>query len=905
MRSLPLFVSGSALDKINSSLAGGKGSSLAKIRSFSFETPPFSVVTTEAFKRVTQNFQAELDEWLKEMSEGKLNAGQVEANIKDRFESSELPPEIMQNLKLWITDNRLTEASFAVRSSVMDEDGEKHSFAGQMESHLYQENLSDIEACILKVMASAFSERSLMYRERNGLDLKGIACAVVIQKMIDPEVSGVLFTKNPRNGISSQYHVSAAFGVGEGVVSGNADCDEWTFDWKTQTFESEISEKLQMTVRASTGVGTEVKEVSSERSQLPCLNDLQLRALIKRSKQLRDAYRADIDIEWAIEGSVLYFLQARPITATASSAGVDKMVFDNSNIQESFCGITLPLTFSFASEAYFYVYSQLMKEMNFSDSEIRRQEDRHRRMLAYINGRVYYNIESWYLGLKFLPSFGKNKKDMERMMGVEHPVEFVHDLELSTIQKAKVLPQLLLIAFKLGYKFSTIDRLKNKFETWFERSYPVFESADIQSMTERELLSQIVKTKAHFLENWGIPLINDFYVMTSNGQVYRTLDRINMKTEGPKLLFGEKLESTEPTKRIIAIVEKISRFPQIISTLMNANSGRDFIKAIAAMNPEISADIQAYIYDYGDRVAGELKLESISLHQNPEFFVEILKSYVESQIPSLQAFEIQELNQRILAEGQVFNKVRSELGHVALFAFKRQLRSLRKGIVYRESMRMARTRVFGLFRKYYSELGAKWAQRGVIENARDIFYLTENEISDLMNARSVIIDPRKQIELRQRSLEDVANVEPPAHFSAATPVVQGSELKVPSANGKIVDSLRGLGCFPGKVCGEVRVVLSPEEIHPRELDDKILVAMRTDPGWAPLFMNLKGLIVEKGSTLSHSAIVARELQIPTVVGVPGITKTLKNGEWVMLNGESGELERRSGNDTTQSHTELN
>lgn len=901
----PYFVYGPAVERLGVSQVGGKALSLAKTQQCGFETPPFSVITTDTFVQMLRPFEGELSALLVNFNSDKVEAKHVEQRMKEIFETVELPPEVIQNFQIWATELKIQNSYFAVRSSVVDEDGENFSFAGQMESHLYQKNIVDIESSIHKVMASAFSERSLIYRKKNKLETTKIQCAVVIQKMLRPEASGVLFTRNPKSGSSQEYHISAAFGVGEGIVSGHSDCDEWTYDWRTGRFESTIGNKQQMVISAESGPGTQTCTVPKNMQMAPCLGEQQLQDLLKKAKALRDNYNFDLDIEWAFEGGKLYFLQARAITSHQKShQNLDVMVFDNSNIQESFCGITLPLTFSFASEAYFYVYTQLMKEMRFSEYEIRLHEERHRKMLAYVHGRVFYNIESWYLGLKFLPSFGKNKSDMERMMGVEYPVDFVHDLELTPRQKLKVLPQLLGIAARLGYKFSTIDKLKMKFSTWFSRSYANFENKNLKSMSDRELVNLIQVAKLHFLENWGIPLVNDFFVMTNNGRVYRTLEKIGLKQEGPKLLFGEKLESTEPTKRIIKLCEEIKSNQHVLSLIKGSMNGQDFFRDLKHVSPEIHSHVRRYIYDYGDRVAGELKLESKTLHQDPQFLFEILRSYLDSGIPALADFEKQELKQRELAEMTVFKAIKSKLGSLQLILFKSQLRRLRKGIVYRESMRMDRTRVFGLFRKFYLEVGQKWSERGILETPRDIFYLTEREISDLVCARSVILDVKKQIQLRKNDLENVLQQEPPSHFSAVAPIGAQSAFRVPFKNNIQNEGMRGLGCFPGIVTGQVAVVLSPDDVHPREIEDKILVAMRTDPGWAPLFLNLKGLIVEKGSSLSHSAIVARELQIPTIVGVSNITKLLKSGDFIKFNGETGEIERSTSSDLAQSYTEV-
>src|SRR6185503_17215572 len=163
------------------------------------------------------------------------------------------------------------------------------------------------------------------------------------------------------------------------------------------------------------------------------------------------------------------------------------LVFDNSNIQESYCGVTTPLTFSFASHAYFEVYSQLMGMMGFSEAETRAHDRRHRELLALINGRVYYNIGNWYRGLLFLPSFGRNKADMERMMGLTEPVDFVEDSKPGWRQKLATVPRMAQTLVRLLAAFARIDSKFARFEASFEKKYSEVDRAKLQRLDGRAL----------------------------------------------------------------------------------------------------------------------------------------------------------------------------------------------------------------------------------------------------------------------------------------------------------------------------------------------------------------------------------------------------------------------------------
>jgi rifampicin phosphotransferase len=765
----------------------------------------------------------------------------------------EWPPDTITRIKYEL--GLLSGESFAVRSSAIDEDGEVYSFAGQLRTHLNQRSLEDVLAAIKDVWASAFSATALDYRRQRGLKIGG-APIVIVQKMIAAEVSGVLFTADP---VSGNYHkalLSFAAGLGDAVVDGRADCTEVSVNLKTQT--------LQKTGRSSP------------------LSDSQILAVTRLGLQIAELYQAPQDIEWCWCDGRLYIVQTRPITSESirrrqSSSSV---VFDNSNIQESFCGITLPLTFSFASYAYYQVYSQLMAMAGFSSAEVARHDARHRNMLSYVDGRVFYNIQSWYDGLKLLPSFGRNKEDMERMMGVQHPVDFVQDETLSLLQKIRVLPKLFRTLGVLLWNFARIEKLFRQFTAGFDRQYAELKVEEIYRLDAAETLMAIRQAKTRFLGNWSAPILNDFYVMVYNGKVRRALTLKGLEAEQPALLVGEDLASTAPTKALLKLAAEIRENPELREWLLAQSDATEVLRQLQWRSPETAADLKNYICEFGDRVVGELKLESEALWQNPTFLLDVLKSYLSQAVEPLEKREAQT---RRAAEERVFAQLPSK-------RFRRDLQRLRDGVRFRESMRFKRTRAFGIFRRFYVHLGEVLAKQGALSSARDIFYLTESEIEAFIEARSTHQRLQPLIALRRQEFQALDHREPPSHFRAAIPLYTQMHREIPTAKKTNVlpGQWRGIGCYAGIVRAQVVVLTEPS--RDISLHGKILCTLRTDPGWAPLFVNLAGLLVEKGSTLSHSAVVARELGLPVVVGAPGVTSELKTGDWIELNGSSGEIQ---------------
>ena len=247
-------------------------------------------------------------------------------------------------------------------------------------------------------------------------------------------------------------------------------------------------------------------------------------------------------------------------------------------------------------------------------------------------------------------------------------------------------------------------------------------------------------------------------------------------------------------------------------------------------------------------------------------------------------------NEKILraqTEKEIFSFLKNKFGTRKLSQFKSLLKKTRKGVKYRENMRLIRTRVFGLSRDLYLEIGRQLETYGKIDDSRDIFFLTLDELEKYRMGRSVQTNLKSIISSRKIEYKTYEENEPSYHFHTSGPVYLSDDYKYPYKR-DISTDLKGLGCYPGVVEEEVCLMSNPEELT--NIKGKIHCTVRTDPGWAPIFPMIKGLIVERGSMLSHSAVIARELGIPTIVGITDITKKLKTGQRIKMDGELGTVD---------------
>ena len=862
---------------------GGKAFSLIELSQLNFNIPNFMILTTEYFDDFINRNQINLKSLLGRLNHD--NIKEISEIICDDISKAKLCDEIKKQITQFISKDK----KYSVRSSAADEDGSQDSFAGILESFLFKSDINEIEKSIIQCYQSCFTYRALQYRLQRKIDISHIKMAVVIQEMVEAEKAGVLFTANPTNGSRKEFVISANNGVGEGVVNGDCETDEYIFNLQSSQFDSYIKEKDFYYIQDSHG--SKRVEVPKELVNQSVLSKDEIIDLCKLARTIVTLKQIPQDIEWAIKDNNIYLLQSRAITSLRPPQDKTEPIhyFDNSNIQESFCGVTTPLTFSYANEAYFRVYHQLLEVLGLSHTEIQKHEKRHWNMIAFIQGRVYYNINSWYEGLKLFPSFKSNKEDMESMMGLEHPIDLVEDSNLSLIEKIKLLPTLIKCYGKLILSFVKIDSIVSDFESHFKNEYAYFKRDEFTFMSLSELFELTDRIIERITTHWKAPIINDFYVMTFHGQALRFLKKYHF--ENPEitlsnLLAGEPgIQSTAPTKYLLKISDLIKKSGSDFDVLSQQEASK-WKKYIHTNLPEVAKEIENYISLYGDRVVGELKLETKSLHQDDSFLYEYLKSYTEQDL-SYQKYIENESKLRAQTEKEVFSEIKTKIGNKKLKRFKSLLIKTRKGVKYRENLRLLRTRTFGLSRSIYLEMGRQFKTYKILNEAEDIFYLTRDELERYRVGRSIQTDLLALVESRKLEYAKYHKTSPAHHFQTKGLVCLGNDFQDQHKNENNTD-LKGIGCYPGIVNAEVYLTDNPQ--NAQEMKGKILCTMRTDPGWAPVFPLIKGLVVERGSLLSHSAVIAREMGIPTIVSIPGITSKLKHGERIEIDGESGTIQ---------------
>ncbi len=853
-------------DNVNDQI-GGKAQALASLHNTELPIPAWFVVAPSAFWSSLPSIQ--------DLTFA-TTAEEIQSAISKLQPPENLCREITQALQTLCPNGEVV----AVRSSAMDEDSAEYSFAGQLESFLFVPHDEVIERMI-DVWRSGFSERILTYRSENDLSFLPEPPAVLIQRMVNADAAGVAFGTDPITGQRHAAIVSAVNGIGAALVSGECDAD---------TFH--INREGEIVARKITGT-------------LSILSDEQILQIAKLVSACNQHFNRPQDIEWAIENRQLWLLQSRPITTLKNLADPNGALnlWDNSNIAESYGGVTTPLTFSFARRAYEEVYRQFCRLMLVPEATIQQHDQTFKHMLGLIRGRVFYNLLNWYRVLAMLPGFKINRRFMEQMMGVKEGLPESLLTEIGSVSRSEKLRDSLNLLITIGGLIKNHFILPKTIAAFYARLNDALQDTKpaLHEMRADELSTYYRQIEAQLLKRWDAPLINDFFAMIFYGVLRRLVEKWCGDKDGNlqnNLLCGEGgIISAEPAKRIQAMAETIKNNQELIGLLCHATLPE--INGRLSEFSTFNAQLAIYLQKFGDRCLDELKLESATLNDDPLMLfrsIGQLAKRLPDTVPGVVATEFPALpnSSRFAAQQQI--KTIFSTHPIRRVIFNWVLRNARARVRDRENLRFERTRLFGRARKLFIEIGKRFYADNLLNEPRDIFYLEVEEILGFIAGTATTTSLPALVAVRQTEFEQHRQASAPAdRFETRGSIHQGNQfqsIKTASIS-TIGDTRQGLGCCPGIVRGKVRVITDPRNtvIHFGE----ILVAERTDPGWIMLFPAAAAVLVERGSLLSHAAIVAREMGIPAIVSIAAITQWLKDGDEVEMDGSSGIVRKVAAN----------
>ena len=757
---------------------------------------------------------------------------------------------------------------FAVRSNFSAEDGGEHSFAGQFLTRLnvkrekVQEAVQEVfdsYAGSLEYKEKANRGKTEYYLKEQGKAEKQknaerqenrekqesteqkkaevLVEKVLIQEMLFPEKSGVLFTKNPK-GILSEMVVVLGQGLGDKVVEDQEN---------VLTYHYFPGECLY---QEGQGTGLDLEED-------------ELKTLFSLGDEIEQLFQKPMDIEFAIEKGRIYILQARAITTLDMQLPI--RILDNSNISESFPGICLPLSESFAGEMYSGIFTSLGRR--FLGKKVSSYEELFQRMVGGFSGRMYYEISSWYDILRLLPFSRKIIPIWQGMLGVSNE-------EISFSKKKPGFFLKCRITLLFCYYFIVSQRKMQELDKFFQERYASYSKRVDEEEEAQELYRIFLEMKEDILREWDITLMNDM------------VSFISTHLYGKKTAFS--LETMKPVRALSAL------------------------KAIAGKHgldsEEYRREKKKYISAYGDRIEGELKLETRTYRSNEELLDRWILDALETEKTDYSEKDCEETSRMEKPSEQKQRKS---------FLYRLAESSCNN----REISRLHRTRCFGLMRRIVDKIGEKTI-------GFDVYYLSLDELKEfLLSGKDFSLKIAREKELRKAYERlpvlsrvkllgkvdrdplagEITVLNYGAFKTKGSKVGKGEiagemgksekwsvqfseEPRNFESKGKTESTPRvffGRGVSKGIFRGEVLKIKSLQELRATEAKGKILLSYSTDPGWFPYLNMASGLITERGSLLSHSAILARELEKPAVVNIPHIMEELQSGDIVEIDGDLG------------------
>ncbi|MBK9578540.1 MAG: phosphoenolpyruvate synthase [Fibrobacteres bacterium] len=838
-----LFDASTALPGLD--LVGGKAGRILSMEREGFRVPKPLAISREAFEAQC----SDLTKAGNPTSES-MRASMMDPALREALLAS-LPPDL--------------GFGYAVRSSAVGEDDAEHSFAGQFKTVLGAK-ASEVHAAVLEVWASSFSVNAASYSRDAGRADAPLPMGVLIQPLLKPDHSGVAFGFDPVTGSRRTLAISSVQGLGEGLVSGELDADEFRLE------------------------GTKVRRVrqsATDASETSGLTDAQVVEIGQLVRRLEQRWGAHQDVEWCLCDRALHLLQTRPATTMHRIADPSDhaRLWESANIVESYPGISSPLTLSFVRDVYGSVYREFCRIMGVEESVIAANETSFQ-MLGSLRGRIHYDLANWYRVLSLFPGYEINARFMEQMMGVREPLDPPLDLV-----RSKRHPWLRLMGSCWGMvrNWWTLPREVKAFHRRVDRVLETFFQTPLADFTAQELVDAYRHLERDLLQGWRAPLVNDFFAMIFHGVLRKNLSKMSSEGErlANQLLGGEGgIVSTLPLESLRSIADRCGTDPGLKTSALT-DSATTFLSKLQ-QSPILWSLCQEHLARWGERCPGELKLESIPPSLDPVLFAAQLMAYVRMEARVVSEGAAQGTSPREAAQQELSRLVTGKtLRRLWIRWLVDRTRMLVKN---RENLRFERTRAYGVVRRIFLELGTRLAREGRISSQRDVFFLTMPEIFDFVEGRGFTTDLPGLVALRKAEASRFAANELPSE----RPTTRGmgglclfESTKDQSLPTDSEGDLQGLGCSPGIVRARIRVVTDPSDAG--DLTGRILVAVRTDPGWAPLFPQAMGILVERGSLLSHSAIVAREMGIPAVVSIPGLTARLCDGDLVEFDGGTGAI----------------
>jgi len=820
--------------------SGGKGANLSTLTRRGFPVPPGFIVTARAYR----DFVAGGADLLKGVASLTFeDAGRLKAEsekLRDALSRLPLPASLAGEVKTFLGSVPRDQA-FSVRSSSTMEDLAGAAFAGQHDTYLNCIGADAILESIKSCFLSLWQDRAISYRHKQGFDHLAAAMAVVIQAMVQCEVAGVAFTINPVTGDLGEMNVSANYGLGESIVSGEGDVDHFAIERPGLSLRTSTIARKTRKVVGVPGGGTREEEIPEEDAERPCLDETRLARLAALFVKVEESYGFPQDIEWGVAGGKLYLLQSRPITTIPPRWTRDESA-------ERFPNVITPLTWDFVEEGFHKSLAVSFRMLGYPPF--------HGKWFGMHGHYIYGNQNAVELYGKRAPVAVRSMEELKAAIpqlrehfrwGQELPVRWLRDLDSYLIRIGRFLAEPLEDRDLEGV-WEFVRNVSDHGARYFEPNIAI----SLAHGGLCRLLFGLLKMALG--ENEGRARFDDLtaFCETKTGTINKELFEMACRVRAEPAL--EKLFEGSDSR---AIVER--------------NLLRPF--------PAFATRFGKFLDDHGHREM-DFDMYHPTWSEAPWLVLENLRLILKTPLGDTPDGKERALKIRMQsAEFDLLKRIPQDLH----FFFTEIVRLARTYTSLDDLEHYQTTRLTVVMRKGLHELGRRLHGRGILGEPMDIFFARVNDLDDAV---------REESDARWKVFSDGVRKEKEAYLAdkARRPEwILGQE----AAEAGSDDHLSGLPGSPGQAEGPVFIVLTPEDFA-RFPKGSVLVARTTNPTWTPLFYSAAAVIAESGGPLSHGAVTAREMQIPAVMSVHGCLSRLSNGDRVRVDGTQGRVYLSAG-----------
>ncbi|TMF22185.1 MAG: phosphoenolpyruvate synthase [Chloroflexi bacterium] len=855
------------VDKSKLLVAGGKGANLGEISKIEgIRVPDGFCISAEAFKRSvgeTSSIKELLDNLSLLKVEDRDEIGELSSEIRRSIEGLAIPQDINKEVTSFLS--RLGEKnSYAVRSSATAEDLPTASFAGQHDTYLNVVGTEAILRNISKCWASLFTQRAVIYRLQNGLDHRKVHMAVVVQKMVFPQASGILFTADPVTSSRKVLSIDASFGLGEALVSGLVNPDVYkVLDGKI--IDRKISTK-KLAIYASKDGGTKEQEIEPDRQYAQALTDKQILQVARMGRTIEQHFGCPQDIEWCLVDDDFQIVQSRPITTLFPIPAVDD--------QENHVYISV---------GHQQMMTDPMKPLGLSFWQMTTA-----RPMYEAGGRLFVDV------VRDLGSPAIRARLVE-LAGKSDPL--IGDALQRILERGDFIPSL--------PDASPAGALAGGAPAPIETDPAIVTDLIARNQESIAALKRDIRTKSG-------PALFDF-ILTDIQELRRILfDRqshaVFMSAMEATWWLNERLEAwlgeknaadtltqsvphnvtSEMGLALLGVADVIRPHPQVVAFLERVDDDGflDELPALAG-GGEARDAIRGFLDMYGMRCVGEIDITRPRWSERPTTLVPVLLGNIRNFEPGAGAQRFEQGRQEAWAREHEFLERLRTLpdGEQKAEEVKRKIDRVRTFIGYREYPKYGMVSRYFVYKQALLEEAGRLVQAHVLREKEDIFYLRFQELHDVVRTNHA---DDQLISQRIAAFRSYQALTPPRVLTSDGEVIAGAYRRDDVPAGALV----GLPVSAGTIEGRARVILDMAEADLEPGD--ILVTAYTDPSWTPLFVSIRGLVTEVGGLMTHGAVIAREYGLPTVVGVENATKLIKDGQQIRVHGTEGYVEILSG-----------